>query len=83
MNKALAHISIDGTRTQTVYEHLSGTAHLAGAFAAAFGAQQEAEYAAWLHDIGKYSAAFQQRLGLHALRAVGVHHHQECVRLHP
>ena len=28
-------------------------------------------------------AAFQQRLGLHALRAVGVHHHQECVRLHP
>lgn len=62
MNKALAHISTDGTRTQTVYEHLSGTAHLAGAFAAAFGAQQEAEYAAWLHDIGKYSAAFQQRL---------------------
>ena len=62
MEKALAHISEDGTRTQTVYEHLSGTARLAGAFAAPFGAAQEAEYAAWLHDIGKYSAAFQQRL---------------------
>ena len=31
MEKALAHISEDGTRTQTVYEHLSGTARLAGA----------------------------------------------------
>ena len=62
MDKALAHISEDGTRTQTVYEHLSGTARLAGAFAAPFGAKEEAEYAAWLHDIGKYSAAFQQRL---------------------
>ena len=62
MEKALAHISEDGTRTQTVYEHLSGTAHLAGAFATPFGAKEEAEYAAWLHDIGKYSAAFQQRL---------------------
>ena len=59
MDKALAHISEDGSRTQTVYEHLSGTARLAGAFAAPFGAAQEAEYAAWLHDIGKYSAAFQ------------------------
>ena len=38
MDKALAHISEDGTRTQTVYEHLSGTARLAAAFAAPFGA---------------------------------------------
>lgn len=51
MDKALAHISEDGTRTQTVYEHLSGTARLAGAFAAPFGAAQEAAYTAWLHDI--------------------------------
>ena len=58
----LAHISEDGTRTQTVYEHLSGTAKLAGPFAAPFGAQPEAEFAAWLHDIGKYSAGFQLRL---------------------
>lgn len=59
MEKALAHISEDGTRTQTVYEHLSGTARLAGAFAAPFGAKEEAEYAAWLHDIGKYSTAWR------------------------
>ena len=58
----LAHISEDGTRTQTVYDHLAGTARLAGSFAAPFGAQREAEFAAWLHDVGKYSDAFQLRL---------------------
>ena len=58
----LAHISEDGTRTQTVYDHLAGTAGLAGSFAAPFGAQREAEFAAWLHDVGKYSDAFQLRL---------------------
>lgn len=58
----LAHISEDGTRTQTVYDHLAGTARLAGSFAAPFGAQSEAEFAAWLHDVGKYSYAFQLRL---------------------
>ena len=57
-----AHISEDGTRTQTVYDHLAGTARLAGSFAAPFGAQSEAEFAAWLHDVGKYSDAFQLRL---------------------
>ena len=62
MNPALAHISEDGSRTQTVYEHLSGTAKLAGTFAAAFDAQAEAEFAGWRHDIGKYSTAFQKRL---------------------
>ena len=60
--KALAHISEDGTRTQTVQEHLTGTAKLAGAFAAVFGAQDEAEYTAGTHDIGKYTADFQRRL---------------------
>ena len=58
----LAHISEDGTRTQTVYDHLAGTARLAGSFAVPFGAQSEAEFAAWLHDVGKYSDAFQLRL---------------------
>ena len=58
----LAHISEDGARTQTIYEHLSGTAELAGAFAAPFGAQKEAAYAAQLHDIGKFSINFQKRL---------------------
>ena len=58
----LAHISEDGARTQTIYEHLSGTVELAGAFAAPFGAQKEAEFAAKLHDIGKFSINFQKRL---------------------
>ena len=71
----LAHISEDGTRTQTVYDHLAGTARLAGSFAAPFGAQSEAEFAAWLHDVGKYSDAFQMRLkGRSEERRVG----KEC-----
>lgn len=58
----LAHISEDGTRVQTIAEHLKGTAVLAGEFAAAFDARAEAEYAGQLHDIGKYSGKFQKRL---------------------
>ena len=39
--KMLAHISEDGTRVQTVADHLQGTAVLCGQFAAAFDAQQQ------------------------------------------
>ena len=59
---ALAHISEDGLRVQTVAEHLQGTAKLYGHFANVFGAEQAGCYAGLLHDIGKYSAAFQYRL---------------------
>lgn len=57
----LAHISEDG-RTQTVLEHLEGTAKLAGAFARPFGAAEQGAWVGMLHDIGKYSDAFQRRL---------------------
>ena len=57
-----AHTSEDGTRKQTVAEHLMGTAELAACFAAPFGAQEVAQAAGLLHDIGKYSDAFQRRL---------------------
>ena len=57
----LAHIADDG-RVQTVSEHLHGTGELAAGFAAPFGAADEARAAGLLHDIGKYSAAFQQRI---------------------
>ena len=58
---AYAHVSEDGTRTQTVYEHLHNTAVLAAGFGKAFGAAEQAYLAGMLHDIGKYSAAFQRR----------------------
>ena len=58
----LAHISEDGTRTQTVKEHLQGTAELCTKFAAVFDAEQAGYYTGMLHDIGKYSTAFQHRL---------------------
>ncbi|WP_394964982.1 CRISPR-associated endonuclease Cas3'' [Candidatus Allofournierella excrementigallinarum] len=58
----LAHISEDGLRQQTVLEHLNGTASLAAGFAEPFGAAGQAYLAGMLHDIGKYSDAFQKRL---------------------
>lgn len=60
--KALAHISEDGLREQTVAAHLEGTAALCARFAAVFGAEQAGYYTGLLHDIGKYSAGFQRRL---------------------
>lgn len=56
-----AHKSDDG-RTQTVDEHLSGTANLAEGFAASFGAGEYGYCAGKLHDAGKYSAEFQRHI---------------------
>lgn len=56
----LAHISDD--RTQTVVEHLEGTAALCGEFAAAFGCREHGEAVGSMHDVGKCSDEFQQRL---------------------
>ena len=47
--KMLAHISEDGTRVQTVADHLQGTAVLCGQFAAAFDAQQQGTWLGLLH----------------------------------
>ena len=52
--KMLAHISEDGTRVQTVADHLQGTAVLCGQFAAAFDAQQQGTWLGLLHDIGNW-----------------------------
>lgn len=59
--KYLAHIAEDG-RVQTVAEHLRGTGTLAAGFASAFGGEKDAYLAGTLHDIGKYTQAFQARL---------------------
>lgn len=59
---ALAHISEDGTRTQTVVEHLEGTARLAAEFARVFDNADMGHLVGILHDIGKFGEGFQRRL---------------------
>lgn len=60
MESYLAHTAEN--RTQTVAEHLRAVAELASKFAAPFGASEAALFCGMLHDIGKYSDAFQQRI---------------------
>ncbi len=60
--KYYAHISSDGLRYQTVAEHLTGTAALCQAFAAAFGAEADGELMGLAHDLGKCTDGFQKRL---------------------
>ena len=59
--KYLAHISKDG-REQTILEHLTGTAELAKSFAESFSLGDQAYRIGHVHDIGKYSDEFQNRL---------------------
>ncbi len=47
---------------QPLADHLRNVADLAAKFAAPFGASEEANLAGLLHDLGKYSTRFQQRL---------------------
>ena len=57
----LAHKREDGI-TQSLKEHLENTAQLAGKFAKEFGAYDWGYCAGMLHDIGKYSDEFQERI---------------------
>ncbi|MGN0743306.1 MAG: CRISPR-associated helicase Cas3' [Candidatus Fimadaptatus sp.] len=59
--KYLAHISEDG-REQSLKSHLTGTAERCREFADPFGAGELAGMMGMLHDIGKYSDAFQRRI---------------------
>lgn len=56
-----AHASEDG-KFQLLSDHLYGTAKKAGAFADAFGAEDLGYLAGLMHDIGKYSKEFQDRI---------------------
>lgn len=56
----LAHV--EGERTQTILEHLKGTAQLASQFADEFGKKDWGYCCGILHDIGKYSEQFQERI---------------------
>ncbi len=60
-NIMIAHLDEEGN-VQTVREHLLGTARLARTFAEEFNCGQAAFLCGLLHDIGKYSAAFQARI---------------------
>lgn len=62
MPQYFAHISDDGKRKQTVAEHLAGTARLAEEFAGSFEHPDFGYCAGMLHDIGKYSDKFQERI---------------------
>lgn len=53
---------IERKRTQTMREHLYATAELAGEFAGQFGKEEWGYCCGLLHDIGKYSEAFQDKI---------------------
>ena len=56
----LAHLKEE--RSQTLKDHLHGTAELAGEFAERFGKRDWGYCCGMLHDIGKYSLAFQEKI---------------------
>ena len=58
----LAHLSPEGDRSQTVEEHLEGTAALSESFAASFCMAEQGKLIGLAHDVGKCSAEFQERL---------------------
>ena len=57
----IGHINENGEK-QLLKEHLLGTAKLCEKFACVFGAGGYGKSAGILHDVGKYSAAFQKRI---------------------
>ena len=58
----LAHISEDKLREQSIIEHAKEVAKLGGMFAACFDCGEWGDGCGSVHDIGKYSMEFQQRL---------------------
>lgn len=62
MDEWLAHVSEDGRQVQTVLQHLQGTAELAGCFAECFHAGEWGRLCGMLHDLGKCTDGFQNRL---------------------
>ena len=60
--KYIAHLSSDQQREQSVLSHSEGTAQLASELAKAFHAEDLGYRIGLLHDIGKFSLAFQRRI---------------------
>ena len=74
-----AHIAQDG-RTQTVIEHMKGTAERAASCLAGVGLEKAAYLAGLLHDLGKFTEAFQTYLqeGDRSKRGSVIHTFQGC-----
>lgn len=53
----------DGSNWQPLRDHLKQTAVRAEVFGSKFGAARAAALAGWLHDLGKYSEAYQAYIG--------------------
>ena len=60
-SKYVSHIAEDG-RVEAVACHLREVAEMAADFARPFGAEGWAYAAGMAHDVGKYSAEFQNRI---------------------
>ncbi len=58
----IAHVSENGLRFESVQEHLEQVAEMTAEFAKPFGASSWAYTAGLVHDIGKYSKEFQNRI---------------------
>jgi len=58
----IAHLREQDAQAQALREHLEETARLSSEFARAFGASETAYRCGLLHDIGKYSKQFQERI---------------------
>lgn len=54
--------NVDQCHWQSLAEHSLNVGHLAGEFASAFGARGLGRASGYLHDIGKYTLPFQERL---------------------
>ena len=59
MHYAHSTATPDGSNWQPLYDHLRQTALRAQSFGDKFGAGRAAALAGWLHDLGKYSEAYQ------------------------
>jgi CRISPR-associated endonuclease/helicase Cas3 len=55
----VAHVRGDGRKIQSLESHLWSVSQLAGELAAKFGLHTHGALVGLLHDLGKYSAAFQ------------------------
>ncbi|WP_195985315.1 CRISPR-associated helicase Cas3' [Clostridium sp. D33t1_170424_F3] len=58
----IAHKNPDDGTEQSILQHQQGTVELAERFADRFGDGEYGRICAWLHDVGKYTEAFQKRI---------------------